>query len=111
MIAWRNGCTPNETLAMIAIAASTAAGLSHPMLTGQAVRAGRAGSGSSTTPGSSSPRRGSRRSRGHPTAESAGIVAGHATFNRHAQCPRHVHCLARPRTSAATLTSHGRGGR
>jgi hypothetical protein len=36
MIAWRNGWTPNETLVMIAIPASTATGRSQPTVTGRA---------------------------------------------------------------------------
>ncbi len=111
MIAWRNGCTPNETLAMIAIPARTATGRSQLMLSSRTKRGGRAGAGSSVASGSGAPGRGSRSSRGQGRAEGAGIVAGHAQDNCQAQCPRQVQCLARPRTSAATLASHGRGGR
>ncbi len=111
MIAWRNGCTPNETLAMIAIPASTAIGRSQLTLSRRTKRRRRTGSGSRAASGSGAPGRGSRRSRGQGRAEGAGIVAGHAQDSCHAQCPRQVQCLARPRTSAATLTSHGRGGR
>jgi hypothetical protein len=111
MIAWRNGCTPNETLAMIAIPASTATGRSQLTLSRRTRRAGRAGSGSSVTAGRGAPGRGSRRSRGQGRADRAGIVAGHARGSCHAQCPRQVQCLARPRRSAVTLSSHGRGGR
>jgi hypothetical protein len=111
MIAWRNGCTPKETLAMIPMPASTATGRSQPTLSSRTTRARRAGSGSSAASGSGAPGRGSRRSRGQGSAVSAGIVAGHAQGSCHAQCPRQVQCLARPRTSAATLTSHGRGRR
>jgi hypothetical protein len=100
MIAWRNGCTPNETLAMIPIPASTATGRSQLTVSSRTTRARRAGAGSSAASGC-----GSRRSRGQRSAVSAGIVACHA------QCPRQVQCLARSRTSAATLTSHGRGRR
>jgi hypothetical protein len=100
MIACRNGCTPNETLAMIPIPASTATGRSQLTVSSRTTRARRAGAGSSAASGC-----GSRRSRGQRSAVSAGIVACHA------QCPRQVQCLARPRASAATLTSHGRGRR
>jgi hypothetical protein len=111
MIACRNGCTPNETLAMIAIPASTATGRSQLTLSKRTRRAGRAGPGSSAASDSAAPGRGSRRSRGQGRAWGAGTVAGHAEGNCHAQCPRQVQCRARRRTSAATLTSHGRGGR
>jgi hypothetical protein len=94
MIAWRNGCTPNETLAMIAIPASTATGRSQLTLSRRGV-----------------PGRGSRSSRGRGRAASASIVVGQAPDNGQAQCPRQVQCLARSSTSAATLSSHGRGGR
>jgi hypothetical protein len=110
MIAWRNGCTPNETLAMIAIPASTATGRSQLTLSRRRMRRGRAGPGRSLASGS-------RSNRGQGRAEGAGIAAGQAQDtgqaqdNCQAQCPRHVQCLARPRTSAATLASHGRGGR
>jgi hypothetical protein len=110
MIAWRNGCTPNETLAMIPIPASTATGRSQLTLSRPTGRADRARSGSSAASRSGAPGRGSRRSRGQGRAERAGTV-GHAQGNCHAQCPRQVKCLAWPRTSATTLTSHGRGGR
>ena len=40
MIAWRKGCTPNETLAMIAITASTPTGRSQPTSTREAVAPG-----------------------------------------------------------------------
>jgi hypothetical protein len=111
MIAWRNGCTPNETLAMIAIPASTATGRSQLTLSRRTERGSRARSGSGVASGSGAPGRGSRSSRGRGRAESAGIVVGHAQDNCHAQCPRQDQCLARPRASAATLSSHGRGGR
>ena len=104
MIAWRNGCTPNETLAMIAIPASTATGRSQLTLSRRRIRRGRAAPGRGLASGS-------RSNRGQGSAEGAGIAAGQAQDNCQAQCPRHVQCLARPRTSAATLTSHGRGGR
>lgn len=78
MIAWRNGCTPNEMLAMIAIPASTPTSRSQPTLTGRTVRGDRTGFGMG-----SSPCRGSRRSRGNPNCGSRGHVTcdscGHAT--------------------------------
>jgi hypothetical protein len=111
MIACRNGCTPSETLAMIAIPASTATGRSQLMASRWTKREGGAGAGSSAESGRSAPGCGSRRSRGQGTAEGAGIVAGQAQDSCQAQCPRQVQCLARPRTSAAALISHGRGGR
>ena len=113
MIAWRKGCTPNETVAMMAMPASTATGRSQLALSRRAERGDRAGvgrgavrSGSGAAPG-----RGSRRKCGQGSADGAGTVAGQAHDNCHAQCPRQVQCLARPRTSAMTLISHGRGGR
>ncbi len=51
MIAWRNGCTPNETLAMIAIPASTATGRSQLTLSSRTKRGCRAGPGSSARSG------------------------------------------------------------
>jgi len=111
MIAWRNGCTPNETLAMIAIPASTPTGRSQLTVSRRRRRAGRAGPGRSVPSRRGAPGRGSRISRGHGSAESAGTVVGQAHDDCQAQCPRQVQCLARPRTSAATLSSHGRGGR
>jgi hypothetical protein len=116
MIAWRNGCTPNETLAMIAIPASTATGRSQLTVSSRTKRGCRAGPGGKARsgggpPGRGPPGRGSRRSRGHGRAEGAGTVAGHTQESCHAQCPRQVQCLTRRRASAMTLTSHGRGGR
>jgi hypothetical protein len=114
MIAWRKGCTPNETLAMIATAASTPAGRSQPKSTTAAVRADRAGPNLSSSPG-----RGRRRSRGNgscgtrcstPPAD-AGSAAGHAQLQCQDQCPRQTQCVAAPRVSAPALSSQGRGGR
>ena len=119
MIAWRNGCTPMETLAMIAIPASTATGRSQPMstsrsqplLTGRTGRAARAWAGTSGPSATGVPGRGNRSSRGQGSPEGAGSTSGHAQDVCHAQWPRQVQCLARPSTSAVKLTSHGRGGR
>ena len=60
MIAWRKGCTPNETLAMMAIPASTTTGRSQPTLSREALRPDRAEPSPSSSPG-----RGRRRSRGN----------------------------------------------
>jgi hypothetical protein len=76
MIAWRNGCTPTEMLAMTAIPASTATGRSQLMPTGRLAPAGRPGCGN-------------RSSRGH------GRVAADPSDGDQAQWPRHVQCLAR----------------
>jgi hypothetical protein len=94
MIAWRKGWTPNDTLAKIAIPASTTTGRSQLTLSIRPERA----LDERAPDGSAAPVRGSRRSRGQGTAASAGAVAGHAHDNRHAQCPRQVQCLARSRT-------------
>jgi hypothetical protein len=120
MIAWRKGCTPNETLVMSAIPASTATGRSQPTVTGRAARAAPAdaagcglrsplgwgrrcsrGSGNRSSPGS----------RGDEMPVGAGSGAGQAQLQCQAQCPFQTQCLARPTASAAKLTSHGRGGR
>jgi hypothetical protein len=114
MMACRKGCTPNETLAMSATAASTPTGRSQPMPTMRAVR------GDPAEPSlSSSPGRGSRRSRGntnHGTRAAAppaaaGSAVGHAQLHCQDQCPRQTQCLAAPTASAPTVSSHGRGGR
>jgi hypothetical protein len=93
MIAWRKGCTPNETLAMRAIPASTTTGRSQAMLRREPVRPDRAWPSPSTSPG-----RGSRRSRGNDNW-------------RHDQCPRQTQFLAASRVSTPTVSHHGRGGR
>ena len=107
MIAWRKGCTPNETLAMIAIAASTPTGRSQPTSTAGAVRADRTGPGLSSSPG-----RGSRRSRGNgsrgtragapPRPGRCGQRGRPAQLQCQDQCPRQTQCLAAPRASAPT---------
>jgi len=99
MIAWRNGCTPNETLVITAIPASNATGRSQPTRGEGMTRLGPA------WPGGSAADSGTRRSRGQGSAAGLGSESGHA------QCPRQVEWSARLRASAATLTSHGRGGR
>jgi hypothetical protein len=114
MIAWRKGCTPSETLAMIATTASTPTGRSQLTSIRAAVRADRAGPSLSSSPG-----RGRRRSRGNgncgtrcsPRPADAGSAAGHAQLQCQDQCPRQTQCLAAPRVSAPALSSQGRGGR
>jgi hypothetical protein len=112
MIAWRNGCTPNETLAMIATAASTATGRSQLTSNRPAVRAGWLWPARSGSPGPGSSRsrgNGSRGTRASALAAGAGSAAVHAGFQ--CQDQRQTQCLAAPRVSAAKLSSHGRGGR
>jgi hypothetical protein len=113
MIAWRKGCTPNETLAMTAIAASTLTGRSQSTPTLLTLPAGRAG-----PPLSRSPAQGRRRSRGsggHGSRATQDIAsrtaAGAASELGQAQGPRHTQCLTVPMTSTPTASSHGRGGR
>ena len=114
MMACRKGCTPNETLAMSTTAASRPTGRSQPTPTTRAVR------GDPVEPTlSSSPGRGSRRSRGNAnhgtraaaTPAAAGSAVGQAQLHCQDQCPRQTQCLAAPRASAPTVSSHGRGGR
>jgi hypothetical protein len=95
MSAWRNGCTPSEMLAMTAIPASTATGRSQPTPVGRLTR-------SDLPPADC----GTRSSRGHGRA-----ATGKASDRGQAQWPRHVQFLARSYAPAATLSSHGRGGR
>jgi hypothetical protein len=136
MIAWRKGCTLNETLAMIAIPASTITGRSQPTLSREALRPDRAEPSPSSSPG-----RGRRRSRGsdnrgndnrgsdnddndnddndrcgndnrgsaRPAA--VGSAVGHAQLQCHDQCPRQTQFLAASRAPAPTVSHHGRGGR
>jgi hypothetical protein len=100
MIAWRNGCTPSETLAMTAIPpSSTTTGRSHPMSHWGDER------DVPPAPAPSAAGRGSRRSRGH------GRSAARRSGSGHAQCPRHVRYRTRSAPSASTLSSQGRGGR
>jgi hypothetical protein len=116
MIAWRKGCTPNETLAMIAIPASTTTGRSQPTLSTEPVRPDRAWPSPSSSPG-----RGSRRSRGidrcgsDSPAAAAGSAVGHARLQCndqcHDQCPRQTQFLAASIVSTPTVSHHGRGGR
>jgi hypothetical protein len=105
---------------MSAIPASTATGRSQPPETGRigcGVRAGRsdvAARGLGSPLGRGRRRRrgsGSRGSRGSEMPAVAGSGADHAQLQRQAQCPFQTQCLARPTVSAATLNSHGRGGR
>jgi hypothetical protein len=118
MIACRNGCTPNETLAMTATAASsTATGRSQLTSSRRAVpavRAERAWPGRSGSPGPGSSRsrgNGSRGTRASALAAGAGSAAVQAGFQCQDQDQRQTQCLAAPRVSAAKLSSHGRGGR
>jgi hypothetical protein len=139
MIAWRKGCTPNDTLAMIAIPASTTTGRSQPTLSSEPARPDRARPSLSSSPG-----RGSRRSRGNDSwrhdnwrhdkcgndrcrsdtcgsgnrdtrgsvsPAAAGSAVGHAQLQCHDQCPRQTQFLAASRVSTPTVSHHGRGGR
>jgi hypothetical protein len=116
MIAWRKGCTPNETLAMSATPASTTTGRSQPTLSRGAVRPDRAWPSPSSSPG-----RGSRRSRGNANRDNgnrgsarpavAGSAAGQAQLQCHDQCPRQTQFLAASRAPTPTVSSHGRDGR
>jgi hypothetical protein len=108
MIAWRKGWTPNETLAMSAIPASTATGRSQLTVSGRPLPPVRFRFGFDM----SALGRGSRRSRGNGTLGScgsrdseipagAGSAAGQAQLQCQAQCPRQVQCLAAATASAA----------
>jgi len=124
MIAWRKGCTPKETLATTAIAASTPTGRSQPTShrptpppdparsgisssPGPGSRFNR-GNGNDVSDGSCDTRVSSTRGsdiRGSRSSAGAGSAAGQAQL----QCPRQTQLLARSAASAATLSSHGRG--
>jgi hypothetical protein len=100
MIAWRNGCTPSETLAMTAIPPrSTTTGRSQPMSHWGNER------DVPPAPALSAVGRGSRCNRGHARSAAHSGAAGHA------QCPRHVRYRTRSAPSASMLSSQGRGGR
>jgi hypothetical protein len=119
MIAWRKGCTPNETLAMIATPASATNGRSQPTLRGEAVRPDRAWPSPSSSPGRGSRRsrgndnrgNGNRDSRGSARPAAAGSAVGHARLQCHDQWPRQTQFLAASRVSTPTVSHHGRGGR
>jgi hypothetical protein len=124
MIAWRKGCTPNETLAMSATPASTTTGRSQPTLGRRAVRPDRAWPSPSSSPGRGSRRsrgsarcgsdrcgKGSRGTRGSVRPDAAGSAVGHARLQCHDQCPRQTQFLAASTVSTPTVSHHGRGGR
>ena len=52
-----------------------------------------------------------RGTRGSTPPADAGSTLGHAQLQCQDQCPRQTQCLAAPRVSAPTVSSHGRGGR
>jgi hypothetical protein len=104
MIAWRTGCTPNETLAMTAMAARPAVSQSDPMRHPPGVPS--SGSLSPLLPGLSAGvplRWRARRVRPGSCARASGSPG-------QVQCPRQVQNRARSTTPDSTASSQGRGG-
>ena len=85
MIAWRKGCTPNETLATSATTASTPTGRSQPTSTRGAVRPDRTGPSRSSSPG-----RGRRRSRGNGSRGTRASAPPAGAGRRGRPCPAPV---------------------
>jgi len=105
MIAWRTGCTPNETLAMTTMPARPAASGSHPMR--HPPSAPSRGNVSPLLPGFSAGAR--LRWRGRRARH--GRCARASGNSGQAQCPRQVQNLIRSTAPDRTASSQGRGGR